>query len=136
MVEIGTQPRDILALLREKEPSIPIISRDIYNKRQAIRLEKLGGKSPIQYLHDLLATEGWKFEFKQDSEGHTMFLMFAHRESIEFANRYNRVFVLDCTYKTNRYHMPLLHIVGVSSSNATFSVAMCFMHNEATESYI
>lgn len=79
MVEIGTQPRDILALLREKEPSIPILSRDIYNKRQAIRHEKLGGKTPIQYLHGLLATEGLKFEFKQDAEDHAMFLMFAHR---------------------------------------------------------
>ena len=136
MVEIGTQPRDILALLREKEPSIPLISRDIYNKRQTIRREKLGGKSPLEYLHNMLVEEQWKFGFKQDSEGRAMFLMFAHRESIDFANRYNRVFVLDCTYKTNRYRMPLLHIVGVSPSNATFSVALCFMHNERTESYV
>jgi hypothetical protein len=47
MVDIGTQPRDILALLREKEPSILMISRDIYNKRQATRHKKLGGKSPV-----------------------------------------------------------------------------------------
>ena len=62
--------------------------------------------------------------------------MFAHPESIKYANKYNRVFVLDCTYKTNRYGMPLLHIIGVSPSNSTFSIAFCFMQNEQEESYI
>jgi hypothetical protein len=61
--------------------------------------------------------------------------MFAHPESIQYANRYNRVFVLDCTYRTNRYGMPLLHIIGVSPSNTTFSIAFCFMQNEQEESY-
>lgn len=62
--------------------------------------------------------------------------MFAHPESIKYANKYNRVFVLDCTYKTNRYQMPLLHIIGISPSNSTFSIAFCFMQNEKEESYI
>jgi hypothetical protein len=62
--------------------------------------------------------------------------MFTHQESIKFANRYNRVFVLDYTYKTNQYRMPLFHIVSVSPSNATFSIAFCFMHNEQVKSYI
>jgi hypothetical protein len=136
LTEVGTRPRDIMTLLREQEPSIPLISRDIYNKRQAVRREKLGGKTSLQYLHDLLVRDDWKYSFKQDREGRILFFMFAHQESIKFANRYNRVFVLDCTYKTNRYRMPLFHIVGVSPSNATFSIAFCFMHNEQVESYI
>jgi hypothetical protein len=37
--------------------------------------------------------------------------------------------------KTNRYRMPLLHIIGVSPSNSTFSIAFCFMQNEQEESY-
>lgn len=61
--------------------------------------------------------------------------MFAHPESIRYANLYNRVFVLDFTYKTNRYGMPLLHMIGVSPSNLTFSIAFCFMHNEQEQSY-
>lgn len=47
-----------------------------------------------------------------------------------------RVLVLDCMYKTNRYRMPLLHIIGISPSNSTFSIAFCFMQNEQEESYI
>lgn len=32
--------------------------------------------------------------------------------------------------------MPLFHIIGVSPSNSTFSIAFCFMQNEQEESYI
>lgn len=49
---------------------------------------------------------------------------------------YNSVFVLDCATKTNQFGMPLLHIVGVSSSNTTFTVAFCFIRDNQEESYI
>lgn len=32
--------------------------------------------------------------------------------------------------------MPLLHIVGITPSNTTFTIALCFMRDESTESYI
>jgi histone-lysine N-methyltransferase SETD2 len=31
--------------------------------------------------------------------------------------------------------MPLLHIIGLSPSNSSFSIAFCFMQNEQEESY-
>ncbi|KAK8942675.1 hypothetical protein KSP39_PZI009519 [Platanthera zijinensis] len=40
------------------------------------------------------------------------------------------VFLLDCTYKTNRYRLPLLCIIGVTSTNNSF------MSNEVQGSYI
>jgi hypothetical protein len=32
---------------------------------------------------------------------------------LEFAHQFNKLFLMDCTYKTNRYGMPLFHIVRV-----------------------
>lgn len=43
--------------------------------------------------------------------------------------------MLDCTYKTNKYLLPLLHIVGVASSNKSFSAAFVLMQDEKTETY-
>lgn len=97
--------------------------------------EQLAGRTPIQYLQEQLLIHKWKSAFKQDIEGRITFFMFAHPKSIRYANKYSRVFILDCTYKTNRYEMPLLHIIGVSPSNTTFSVGFCFMQNEQEESY-
>ena len=134
--ETGSKPRDILALLKRQHPNTLVSPKDIYNAREALRRQKLGNSTPLQFLLKTLRENDWKHAIKQDSEGRVLFFMFAHPESIKYANLYNRVFVIDCTYKTNRYSMPLLHIVGVSPSNSTFSIAFCFMQNEQEESYI
>lgn len=34
---------------------------------------------------------------------------------------------MDCTYKTNKYKMPLLDIVGITSLNTSFYVGFCFV---------
>jgi hypothetical protein len=133
--EIGLAPRDVLAVTRKQYPEALVSSRDIYNARSALRRQKLGNSTPLEYLQKTLQENSWKYAFKQDAEGRVLFFIFAHPESIRYANKYNRVFVLDCTYKTNRYRMPLLHIIGVSPSNSTFSIAFCFMQNEQEESY-
>ena len=134
--ETGSKPRDILALIMRQYPDALVSSKDIYHARDALRRQKLGNSTPLEFLLKTLQENHWKYAIKQDSEGRVLFFIFAHPESIKFANTYNRVFVLDCTYKTNRYSMPLLHIIGVSPSNSTFSVAFCFMQNEQEESYI
>jgi hypothetical protein len=61
--------------------------------------------------------------------------MFAYPKSIEYTNQYNKVFLLDYTYKTNRYKIPLLYIIGLSLSNSLYSIAFCFIQNEQEESY-
>lgn len=63
-------------------------------------------------------------------------LIYPYSIYLFYTNRYNRVFVLDCTYKTNKFKMPLLHVVGMSPSNSSFSVAFCFMKHEQEGGYV
>ena len=43
---------------------------------------------------------------------------------------------MDCTYKTNRFKLPLLNIVGTTCLNTTFYIEFCFLASEVQESYI
>jgi hypothetical protein len=133
--DIGSTPRHIIGLVRKQQPKILIKPKDCYNIRDELRRKKLGNYTPLEFLRETLQSNNWRYTFKQDTEGHILFFMFAHPESIRLANQYNRVFLLDCTYKTNRYKMPLLHIIGLSPSNSSYSIAFCFMQNEQEESY-
>jgi len=133
--DIGSKPRHIISLLRAEQPTTLIKPYDLYNIRDEIRRKKLGNYTPLEFLRETLQNNNWRYAFQQDTEGHILFFMFAHPESIRYANQYNRVFLLDCTYKTNRYKMPLLHIIGLAPSNSSFSIAFCFMQNEQEESY-
>lgn len=45
------------------------------------------------------------------------------------------VLLMDATYQTNRYGLPLLEIVGVSSTNLTFCIAFTYLNSEKEASY-
>ena len=42
---------------------------------------------------------------------------------------------MDCTYRTNRYGMPLLNIVGITCTYSTFNAAFCFVKEETKDLY-
>jgi transposase-like protein len=46
------------------------------------------------------------------------------------------VLIIDCTYKTNKYGMPLCIIFGVTALNTTFYVAFAFISSEHSDSYM
>ena len=62
-------------------------------------------------------------------------LFWAHPTSIQLLNVFCNVLIMDCTYKTNRFRLPLLEIVGVTSTNLTFSVAFVYLEAERVENY-
>lgn len=48
--EIGSRPRDILALIQRQYPNALVLSKDIYNARDALRKQKLGNNTSLEYL--------------------------------------------------------------------------------------
>ena len=62
-------------------------------------------------------------------------MFIAHPVSINILRAFPRVLIMDCTYKTNRYRLPLLEIVGVTSTNLTFSVALAYLEGESEGNY-
>ncbi|CAN6718572.1 unnamed protein product [Malus baccata var. baccata] len=107
MRKAGIPPRQILFSLRQGNPHLQVVSRNIYNLRAKIVKEKLG-------------EGGFTYNIEYDHESHLTHLIFAHPLTIELTKSYPYVFVMDCTYKTNKYKMPLLDIIGVSSFNTSF----------------
>lgn len=43
---------------------------------------------------------------------------------------------MDSTYKANRFKLSLLHVVGASVTNMTFSICCCFMQSEREVDYV
>ncbi|XP_012828637.1 PREDICTED: uncharacterized protein LOC105949879 [Erythranthe guttata] len=62
-------------------------------------------------------------------------LLRIHPKCIKLAQSYPYVFVIDCTYKTNRYGLPFLEIVGFTCTNMTFSIAFAYLDHEKTENF-
>jgi hypothetical protein len=55
--------------------------------------------------------------------------------SVEYLNNHPDILLLDCTYKTNKFDMPLLYVIGVDHYSNSFTVALCWLDQEVTENY-
>ncbi|XP_021839271.2 protein FAR1-RELATED SEQUENCE 5-like [Spinacia oleracea] len=132
----GIQPRQIISSLRQKNPNLQAVARTIYNLKSKIQKESLGNRSLIQALFEELEQGDFTFTYVKDDRGHLTHVFFAHPRSIMLAKRYSTVFVMDCTYKTNKYGMPLLDIIGMTSLNKSFYAAFVFLRSEKEEDYV
>jgi len=57
-------------------------------------------------------------------------IFWSHPDAVKLSNAYNLVFIIDSTYKMNRYRLPLLDIIGVTPTGMTFSVAFAYLEGE------
>ena len=62
-------------------------------------------------------------------------LFFAYPDAIQIYKKHPEVVLLDCTYKTNRFRMPLLNICAVTGNRKTIQVALCFLSGETGADY-
>jgi MULE transposase domain len=113
-----------------------VLSRDIYNLGQRIRLESLGGLTPIQWLKQELDLQGYYNRIDVDSTSNKVTrLFYMHPTVIGIWKKNPDCLLLDCTYKTNRFNMPLLNICGVTGNNKTPQFALCFLTSEKDVDY-
>jgi hypothetical protein len=55
--------------------------------------------------------------------------------SVKLSNNFPTVLIMDSTYKTNMYRMSLFEIVGVTSTDMTYSVGFAFMTAEKEDNF-
>ena len=57
-------------------------------------------------------------------------MFWSHPDAVKLTNSCNLVFLIDSTYKTNRYKLSLLDIVGVTPIGMTFSTTFAYLEGE------
>jgi MULE transposase domain len=137
MSAVGSTPRQIIASIAKYSKNIIITKDDINNIIRTANKEFLNGRTKIQALVDeLRANDDWIFKANKDSENRITHLFFALKSQHQLIHAFPDILLMDCTYNTNRYNMPLLHIVGKTPINLYFSCAFCFMAAEGEEDYL
>ena len=103
--------------------------------------EELNRRIPTEALLDLLMSSGdWATSWAKDPDTNRLNrLLFCHHKGIKLTQNRPEVLLIDATYKTNQYNMPLLHFAGVYPSNTrkgrTFSIGFCFLPDENEITY-
>ena len=131
----GVAPREIRTYLHTASETLAT-QMDITNAIAAIRRDQRQEQSNMQALVDQLSAEGFRYHIRLDSNNRLTGIFFAHPESITYLQHNPDVLLLDCTYKTNRYSMPLLDMIGVDACQRSFCIAFAFLIDESDEDYL
>jgi hypothetical protein len=139
----GMLTKHAFDLQQQEAPGNPLIMRDYYNEREDIRRRELQERSPIHALLDILTAENgenqWWTRFRtqfETDEGPLTHLFIAYRKHIEFLMRNHEVLVLDSTYKTNRFQLPVVNIIGLTPINRLFFAGSAFIKSEKIDDYV
>ncbi|KAK7244084.1 hypothetical protein RIF29_38902 [Crotalaria pallida] len=123
--------------LQERYPGNVTTMKQIYNVRGRYKKEVRHSRTQMQHLLLCLAREGYQYAYRTLPDSDVVKDIFwAHPDSIALVRNFSLVLVMDNTYKTNRYRVPLLEIVGQTSTCKTFSAAFSFMSSENYDSFV
>ncbi len=136
--QVGAPPKQTLNILHldNNEKNLLFKTRDVYNVRQKTRKENLEKLLPVQaLLKEITMSDKW-FTIFHPSTGCLQHLFFAKKSSGKILKINWGILLIDCTYKTNRYRMPLCIISEVTGLNTSFYIGFAFLSSETSADYI
>ncbi|XP_004498020.2 PKS-NRPS hybrid synthetase cheA-like [Cicer arietinum] len=72
---------------------------------------------------------------KVEGSDELMDIFWTHPNAITLVDNFHIVLIMDCTYKTYRYRMSLLEIIGVTSTEMTFCVGFAYLQFECADNF-
>ncbi|KAI0996968.1 hypothetical protein K3495_g11216 [Podosphaera aphanis] len=130
---IGAKPRIVIDALRQHNHNNLSTAQDMYNVKKSQKRMILDGRLEIEALLDILIERNVPHAFQRSRIGNLNGLFISPKSTDNIMRHLsaNKVFLMDSTYKTNQYRMPLLHGIGVTASYECLTVFYCFMHFKA-----
>jgi len=136
LTDSSVKPKNILTNLKNKRKESMTNIKQIYNERHKFKKAKRGNLTEMQFLISKLEENGYVYYVREKKESQTVQDIFwTHPTSVKLFNNFPTVLIMDSTYKTNLYRMPLFEIVGVTSTYLTYSVGFAFMTSEKEDNF-
>ncbi|KAI5680830.1 hypothetical protein M9H77_02057 [Catharanthus roseus] len=111
-------------------------SQKIFNVVAKIKRDWMQGRNTVEEVLHLSAERGYTVFYRNGEDSNVLSdIVVAHPTSIAMLRTWPYVLIMDTTYKTNKYNMPLLECVGMTPTGKNFTVATAFMCNEQATTY-
>ncbi|XP_058223214.1 protein FAR-RED IMPAIRED RESPONSE 1-like [Rhododendron vialii] len=127
----NTAPREILNVLKKKNPLNTTCAQSIYNLKYTDNIVELDGLSPTQFVLNQLIQKRYLHEYRTNPYTNEITdIVWVHPQSLDLFVNFPSVLVINATYKTNEYRLPLLEVVGITSTMCTYSLMFAHLTNE------
>ncbi|ETI35930.1 hypothetical protein F443_17826, partial [Phytophthora nicotianae P1569] len=122
----GVSLQVVISTIRRADPTSSIIDKNISNRKDAERRAALRGDSPTEFLLKQLETNGLFYKVDVNPDNSRLRSLFWSHPDIQDIYGWNSdVLILDCTYKTNSFDLPLLNIISMTNTNKVLPIAQC-----------
>ncbi|KAH1265021.1 PKS-NRPS hybrid synthetase [Glycine max] len=136
MTKSMVKPKNILLTLKEHNANSCTTIKQIYNAISAYRSSIRGADTKMQHLMKLPKHDQYIHWHRLKDEVVVRDLFWCHPDVVKLCNACHLVFLIDSTYKTNRYILPLLDIVEVTPTRMTFSTAFAYLDGERVNNIV
>jgi hypothetical protein len=89
---------------------LPLL-RDIGNIASRARIQELNSQIPIKALLEVSQKSGWLSKTRVDQSNYLESIFMISTSLLAYFKANSEVLIMDCTYKTNRFGLLLLHII-------------------------
>lgn len=130
--------REIASQLQAEHEGLMITATEVRRIQLHLRETKYGPFSSTQAFIQMLETDDdiAYHAFERSLETGKIWRVFwVYKQSIEDWKRHPYLLMMDCTYKVNRFNMPLLQITGTTAFHSNFSVGFGLVSHEATAAF-
>jgi len=137
MTKRRVKPKNILLTLKEKNEDNVTTLKLLYNTRYTYKRSVRGSRTEMEQLMMLLEHDKYIHWHRVHESSRVLSDIFwTHPDSLKLLNAFSNVLLMDTTYKTNKYRLPLLEVVSVQSTGLTFSAAFVLMAIECQNNFI
>ncbi|XP_004506265.1 uncharacterized protein [Cicer arietinum] len=124
------KPRNILMTINDHNVTSLTTIKQVYNARQAYHSSLRGNRTEMQHLLILMERDKYVYRYRKlEGSNELRDIFWTHPDSISLVNNFHIILILDSTYKTCRYQMLLLEIIGVTSIEMTFCVGFAYLQS-------
>jgi hypothetical protein len=96
-----------------------------------------GPRTEMHHLMKCLVEGNYLFSHRVLSGTDTLSdILWAHPDSVKLFNMFPTVLIMDSTYKINKYWIPLLEVVGSTSTGKTYAIAFGFLTLEKEDNFV
>ncbi|XP_068471896.1 uncharacterized protein [Phaseolus vulgaris] len=128
---------NILRTLKENNEDNMTTIKQIYNARYSYKRSVRGPRTELQQLMMLLDRDNYlHWSTCHESSNIVSDIFWTHPDAVKLLNAFNIVFLMDTTYKTNKYRLPLLEIVGVTCTGLSFFAGFAFLSSDKEKNFI
>jgi len=134
---MGITAGSVRATLLQADHDSFVIPQDIVNIKNSVRRSELSSMTVMEVLFSRMKEDGfyYRYEVEPDTQK-LLYLFWAHPGTSAQYRRHPEILGMDCTYKTNKYKLPLLNIVALTGFNTVLLVAQCWLPREREQDYV